>query len=36
VADHRLAPNLDAPATPERILFAIEDLRRRAAEGAAP
>ena len=36
VTEHRLAPNLDAPATPERILFAIEDLRRRAAEGAAP
>jgi len=36
VADHRLAPNLDAPATPERILFAIEDLRRRAAESPAP
>ena len=36
VTEHRLAPNLDAPATPERILFAIEDLRRRAAAGAAP
>ena len=34
VADHRLAPNLDAPATPERILFAIEDLRQRAAGSA--
>jgi xanthine dehydrogenase large subunit len=29
VAGHRLAPTLDAPATPERILFAVEDLRRR-------
>jgi len=36
VTEHRLAPNLDAPATPERILFAIEDLRRRAAESPAP
>jgi xanthine dehydrogenase large subunit len=31
VADHRFAPRLDAPATPERILFAVEDLRARAA-----
>ena len=35
VADHRLAPHLDAPATPERILFAVEDLRRRMAEASA-
>ena len=27
VADHRVEPNLDAPATPERILFAVEKLR---------
>ena len=26
---HRRLPNLDAPATPERILFAAEDMRRR-------
>ena len=32
VAGYRLAPRLDAPATPERVLMAIERLR----EGAAP
>jgi xanthine dehydrogenase large subunit len=30
VADYRLCPRLDAPATPERVLLAIESLRRRA------
>ena len=30
VGGHRVMPNLDAPATPERILFAVEDVRRRA------
>jgi xanthine dehydrogenase large subunit len=30
LADYRLAPSLDAPATPERILAAIDDIRRRA------
>jgi xanthine dehydrogenase large subunit len=34
VADYRLCPRLDAPATPERVLFTIEDLRRRALEAA--
>ena len=29
-ADHKVMPNLDAPATPERILAAVEDVRRRA------
>jgi xanthine dehydrogenase large subunit len=29
LADHRLAPRLDAPATPERVLAAIEDMRAR-------
>ncbi|MBM3567783.1 MAG: xanthine dehydrogenase molybdopterin binding subunit [Alphaproteobacteria bacterium] len=29
-AEHRLSPQLDAPATPERVLLAIEDLKRRA------
>jgi xanthine dehydrogenase large subunit len=29
LADHRLAPRLDAPATPERVLAAIEELRAR-------
>jgi xanthine dehydrogenase large subunit len=31
LADYRLAPKLDAPATPERVLAAIEDLHGRAA-----
>ena len=30
VADHKIMPNLDAPATPERILAAVEDVRGRA------
>jgi len=30
VGGHRVMPNLDAPATPERILAACEDVRRRA------
>lgn len=32
--DVPLPVNLDAPATPERILWAVEDQRRRAAEAA--
>jgi len=32
VADHRVLPTLDAPATPERILAAVEDVQRRAAD----
>jgi xanthine dehydrogenase large subunit len=31
LADHRLTPRLDAPATPERVLDAIDELRARAA-----
>jgi xanthine dehydrogenase large subunit len=31
IADHKLCPRLDAPATPERVLTTIEDLRARAA-----
>ncbi|MGE0748908.1 MAG: xanthine dehydrogenase molybdopterin binding subunit, partial [Rhodospirillales bacterium] len=31
LVDHRLAPRLDTPATPERILSAIADIRRRDA-----
>jgi xanthine dehydrogenase large subunit len=31
VAGGRLSPALDAPATPERVLLAVEDLKRRAA-----
>ncbi|MBS0411237.1 MAG: xanthine dehydrogenase molybdopterin binding subunit [Proteobacteria bacterium] len=29
VGGHRVMPDLDAPATPERILAAVEDVRRR-------
>jgi xanthine dehydrogenase large subunit len=29
LADYRLAPLLDAPATPERVLAAIDDMRSR-------
>lgn len=31
VADHRICPRLDAPATPERVLMAIERLKAEAA-----
>ena len=34
VGDHREMPNLDAPATPERILMAVEEICARRA--AAP
>ena len=34
VGGHRVLPDLDAPATPERILMAVEDVRRRAGNGA--
>ena len=34
VADHRICPRLDAPATPERVLFAV-DRMREWAKGAA-
>ncbi|KSB87763.1 aldehyde oxidase [Caulobacter vibrioides] len=30
VGDHKVMPNLDAPATPEAVLTAVEDVRRRA------
>ncbi len=32
VADHKISPRLDAPATPERVLMAIERLRAKAAQ----
>jgi xanthine dehydrogenase large subunit len=35
LADHKLAPRIDAPATPERVLAAIEELRARKASGRA-
>jgi xanthine dehydrogenase large subunit len=31
VADHKICPRLDAPATPERVLMAVERLRAEAA-----
>ena len=34
VAGHRFCPRLDAPATPERVLLAVEELRGRARESA--
>ncbi len=34
VADYRLMPRLDAPATPERVLFAVEELRARMESNA--
>jgi len=34
VADRRIAPRLDAPATDERILAAIEDIRTRSRPNA--
>jgi xanthine dehydrogenase large subunit len=30
LADYRVLPDLDTPATPERVLMAVEDIRRRA------
>jgi xanthine dehydrogenase large subunit len=36
VAGHKLCPRLDPPATPEKVLFAIERLRERAARELAP
>ena len=32
VADHKICPRLDAPATPERVLMAVERLKAEAAE----
>ena len=32
VAGHKVMPNLDAPATPERILAAVEDVQARATQ----
>ena len=29
VGEHRLSPRLEAPATPERVLLAVEELRER-------
>jgi xanthine dehydrogenase large subunit len=35
VGAHRLAPRLDAPATPERVLLSVAELRARLAGGEA-
>ena len=32
--DHRMSPRLDAPATPERVLLAVEELRQRLSKVA--
>ena len=32
VADHKICPRLDAPATPERVLMAVERLRAEAGK----
>jgi xanthine dehydrogenase large subunit len=32
VADHKFCPRLDAPATPERVLMAMERLKAEAAK----
>ncbi|WP_137929030.1 xanthine dehydrogenase molybdopterin binding subunit [Mesorhizobium comanense] len=34
VAEHRICPRLDAPATPERVLMAIERLKKELKGGA--
>ncbi|MGF6176293.1 xanthine dehydrogenase molybdopterin binding subunit [Ensifer sp. 4252] len=34
VAEYRIPPRIDAPATPERVLMAIERLRAAARQGA--
>jgi xanthine dehydrogenase large subunit len=34
LAGGRISPALDAPATPERVLLAVEDLKRRATAAA--
>lgn len=34
VAGHKLVPELDAPATPERVLFAVQDMLKRKAAAA--
>jgi xanthine dehydrogenase large subunit len=34
VAEHRICPRLDPPATPERVLMAIERLKKEAKAGA--
>ena len=33
VGDYRIRPDLDAPATPERVLMAVEAIRRQGTQG---
>jgi xanthine dehydrogenase large subunit len=35
VADYKVFPDLDAPATAEHLLHAVDDLRQRSGEGAS-
>ena len=32
IADYRFCPKLDTPATPERVLFAVEAMKAKASE----
>ncbi len=32
VADHKVCPRLDAPATPERVLMTVEQLKKTQME----
>ena len=34
LADYRVQPNIDAPATPERVLWGCEQMRQSLSEGA--
>jgi len=34
LANHRMVPKLDAPATPEKVLAAVYDIRRRGRDAA--
>jgi xanthine dehydrogenase large subunit len=36
LADYKIAPVLDAPTTPERILAAVDDIRRRCGTPGKP
>jgi len=35
IADYRFSPELDTPATPEKVLWAVENMRRFNKEGAS-
>ncbi|MGI4836822.1 MAG: xanthine dehydrogenase molybdopterin binding subunit [Janthinobacterium lividum] len=36
LGDYRLQPDIDAPATPERVLWGCEQMRRAVAEASVP